>query len=74
MRLLQRVLEINTKSMEELRSALFREVPTVRISKSYSEPEMAADMFEADLSKLDQLYQRGRQSFREREADLKTLF
>lgn len=72
-RLLQRVLEINTKSMEQLRKVLFHDVHTVRISKTYAEPEMAADLFEANLDKLDKLYQRGRQSFREYETALREL-
>lgn len=73
-RLLQRVLEINTKSMNQLRRVLFQEVKTVRISNSYTEPAMATDLFEADLEKLDLLYQRGRESFREHENALKELF
>ncbi|MBB2817290.1 UNVERIFIED_ORG: patatin-like phospholipase/acyl hydrolase [Rhizobium esperanzae] len=73
-RLLQKVLEINTKSMHQLRNVLFKDVPTVRISKTYSEPDMAADLFESDLNKLDQIYQRGRESFREYETDLKAFF
>jgi len=66
-RLLQKVLEINTKSMDQLRHVLFQDVATIRISNRYTEPEMATDLFEADLKKLDQLWQRGRQSFRENE-------
>ena len=73
-RLLQKVLEINTKSMNQLRQVLYRDVPTVRISNTYSEPEMATDLFEANRDKLDQLYQRGRQSFRDNEGALKALF
>ncbi|NEJ12309.1 patatin [Rhizobium leguminosarum] len=73
-RLLQKVLEINTKSMHQLRNVLFKDVPTVRISNTYSEPDMAADLFESDIDKLDQVYQRGRESFREYELDLKALF
>jgi patatin-like phospholipase/acyl hydrolase len=73
-RLLQRVLEINTKSMEQLRKVLFGNVQTVRISQTYAEPEMAADLFEADLDKLDKLYQRGRQSYRDHEAALRAFF
>jgi patatin-like phospholipase/acyl hydrolase len=69
-RLLQKVLEINTKSMNQLRHVLFRTVPTARISKAYSEPAMATDLFEANLHKLDLLYQRGRESFREHEGSL----
>jgi hypothetical protein len=34
---------------------------------------MATDLFEADRGKLDQLYQRGRQSFREYENALRVL-
>lgn len=73
-RLLQKVLEINTKSMNQLRHVLFQAVPTVRISKTYSEPKMATDLFEADLDKLNQLYQRGRESFREYENSLAAFF
>ena len=56
---MQRVLEINTKSVNQLLHVLFNDVPTVRIANSYTEPRMATDLFEADLDKLDQLYQRG---------------
>ncbi len=72
-RLLQKVLEINTKSMDRLRFILFHEVQTVRINKSYTEPEMATDLFEADLSKLDTLYTRGRESYRENETELERV-
>jgi len=70
-RLLQKILEINTKSMDRLRHILFQRVPTIRISNAYSEPQMAADLFEADLTKLDLLYQRGRESFRPHERTLR---
>ena len=72
-RFIQRIMEINTKSMEQLRHVLFQEVPTIRISKAYTEPKMATDLFEADLNKLDQLYQRGRESFREHENALRAF-
>jgi patatin-like phospholipase/acyl hydrolase len=72
-RLLQRVLEINTKSMDQLRHVLFQEVETVRISKAYTDSKMAADLFEANLDKLDKLYQRGRESFRDLENDLNKI-
>jgi hypothetical protein len=73
MKFLQKTLEINTQSMDELRRALFREVPTVRINKAYTQPEMATDMLEADLDKLDLLWQRGRDSAREQEAELESF-
>jgi uncharacterized protein len=53
---------------------LFKDVQTVRISDEYSEPEMATDLFEHDLNKLNLLRQRGRESFRKHEAQLKALF
>ncbi len=67
----QRVLEINTQSMEELRKVLFREVRAVRINTKYTQPEMATDMLEADMNKLSKLWSRGRDSAREQEAQLK---
>jgi uncharacterized protein len=67
----QRMLEINTQSMDELRRALFRGVKTVRINTKYTEPEMATDMLEADMNKLSKLWSRGRDSAREQEALLK---
>jgi len=72
-KLLQKSLEINTQSMDQLRKVLFRDVPTIRINNRYTEPEMATDMFEADVSKLDILWQRGRDSAREVEADLRAF-
>lgn len=70
-KLLQKSLEINTQSMDQLRKVLFREVPTIRINNRYTQPEMATDMFEADLRKLDILWQRGRDSARELEGELR---
>jgi len=65
--LLQKVLEVNTQSMEQLRAVLFKTIKTVRISDTFSQPEMATDFMEYDLTKLDLLWQRGRESFAERE-------
>lgn len=69
--LLQKTLEINTQSMDQLRQVLFHDVPTVRVSDSYTTPEMATDLLEHDLRKLDILFQRGRESFASREAQLR---
>lgn len=73
LQLLQKTLEINTQSMEQLRSILYKNIPTVRISDTFSQPEMATDLMECDLTKLNILRQRGSESFAKREADLKTL-
>jgi patatin-like phospholipase/acyl hydrolase len=61
--LLQKTLEINTQSMDQLRHILYRHVPTVRISDTFEQPEMATDLFEHDLKKLNILRQRGAESF-----------
>lgn len=69
--LLQKTLEINTQSMDQLRSILFKDVQTVRISDTFEKPEMATDLMEHDLAKLNILRQRGAESFASREQQLK---
>jgi hypothetical protein len=68
--LLQKTLEINTQSMDQLRFILFRHIDTIRISDTFDQPEMATDLFEHDLDKLNLLRQRGVESFAKAEADL----
>jgi uncharacterized protein len=69
--LLQKTLEINTQSMDQLREVLFKNVATERISEAYTQPEMATDLFEHNLAKLNILRQRGAESYAAREAKLK---
>lgn len=69
--LLQKTLEINTQSMDQLRAIMFKDIPTIRISETFQTPEMATDLFEHDLSKLNILRQRGRESFAREELKLK---
>jgi len=71
--LLQKTLEINTQSMDQLRGILFKQIATVRISDTFEKPEMATDLFEHDLNKLNILRQRGSESFASHEAALKEL-
>lgn len=71
LQLLQKTLEINTQSMDQLRVILFKDVPTVRISDTFEQPEMTTDLFEHDLKKLNILRQRGRESFAKNEPLLK---
>lgn len=68
---LQKVLGTNTSSMDVLRSILFKNVPTIRISDAFVEPEMATDLLEHDLNKLNRLVQKGRLSFATHEKELK---
>ncbi|MGL3135137.1 patatin-like phospholipase family protein, partial [Klebsiella pneumoniae] len=69
--LLQKTLEINTQSMDQLRDILFKDIPTIRISDTFERPEMATDLLEYNLDKLNTLRQRGRESFGAREAQLR---
>lgn len=71
--LLQKTLEINTQSMDQLRVILYKHIRTIRISQSFSEPAMATDLFEHDLNKLNILTQRGVQSFAEHEQTLQAF-
>jgi patatin-like phospholipase/acyl hydrolase len=69
--LLQKTLEINTQSMDQLRAILFKDVNTIRISETFEQPEMATDLFEHDMNKLNLLRQRGVESFAKNEAALR---
>jgi hypothetical protein len=69
--LLQKTLEINTQSMDQLRQILFNDIATIRISDTFEQPEMATDLMERDLDKLNILRQRGRESFASREVQLR---
>jgi hypothetical protein len=71
--LLQKTLEINTQSMEQLRVILFKDIKTVRISDIFEKPEMATDLMEHNLDKLNMLRQRGSESYASREANLRDL-
>jgi uncharacterized protein len=72
--LLQKTLDVNTVSMEQLRSVLFKDIRTVRVNDAFPQPEMATHLLESDRDKLNLLYQRGIESFGKHEADLKALF
>jgi hypothetical protein len=57
--------------MDQLRAILFKDIPTIRISDTFERPEMATDLFESDLDKLNMLRQRGSESYATREAQLR---
>jgi patatin-like phospholipase/acyl hydrolase len=70
---IQKILNTNTCSMETLRFILVGNVQTVRISDTFSEPDMATDFLESDLNKLNRLVQKGRDSFAKREKEIREL-
>jgi predicted acylesterase/phospholipase RssA len=67
----QKLLEINTQSMDQLCRVLFRGVEVIRINTKYTQPEMATDMLESNMEKLGKLWNRGRDSAREQEPGLR---
>ena len=71
--LLQKTVNVNTASMGQLRSILFKDVRTVRINDHFERPEMATDLLESNLKKLNMLYQRGGESFAKYEDELKEI-
>jgi patatin-like phospholipase/acyl hydrolase len=71
--LLQKTLEINTQSMDQLRSVLFKNISTIRISEVFERPEMATDLLEHNLQKLNLLRQKGRDSFGSFETRIRSL-
>lgn len=71
--LLQKTLNVNTASMDQLRFILFKNIRTIRINDTFEQPEMATDLMESDRRKLNMLYQRGGESFAKHEAELRQL-
>ncbi|SPC18497.1 patatin-like phospholipase family protein [Cupriavidus taiwanensis] len=72
-RLLHKTLGINTHSLEQLAMLLCTDVPMVRISESFTTPDMAADLMEHNVDKLKLLYRRGLESFGKHERQLEQL-
>lgn len=71
--LLQKTLEINTQSMAQLHSVLFTGLTSVRVNQSFSQPEIATDLLEHDLNKLNKLWKRGRESFADFEREIDAI-
>ena len=69
--LLEKTLEINTESMDQLRAILFKDIPTIRINDTFQLLELATDLLENDINKLNKLRQWGRESFAQHEAELR---
>lgn len=69
-KLLTKTLEITTQSMEQLCSVLFGDVCVLRINDTFVRPDLACDMLENDVTKLDLICQQGRESFADRQVEL----
>ncbi len=73
LQLLQKTLEINTRSMEQLRSILYGDVPTIRVNDTFQQSEMATSLLEHDPGMLDRMHQAGRVSFAKCEFHIKSI-
>ena len=73
LQLLQKTLNVNTLSMEQLRFILFNDIQAVRVNDTFQQPEMATDLLEANIHKLNLLYQRGWESFAAHEENIRKL-
>ena len=68
-----KAFNVNTHSMAQLRTILFPSIATIRVSDGFTEPTMATDMFEHDLSKLNLIHRRGRESYGKQETAIRSL-
>ncbi len=73
-RLVPKMLEANTNTIEQIRLILFPDVSCVRVNDSFSQEEYATDMLESDTNKLKKLNALGRESFSKSEKDLREKF
>jgi len=72
--LLQKTLNVNANTTEIQTRYLLPDVPQVRVSDRFEHPDLAMDFLENDLKKLNVLVQKGRESFSQRETELKEFF
>lgn len=70
---LQTILDTNTHSMEIISNILFSDLPMVRVDDVFREPDLATDLLEHDLKKLNRLTQKGRDSYRKYEPKIAEL-
>jgi uncharacterized protein len=66
-----KMFNISSKTIEQLRIVLFPQVPCVRVSESYPQPEYATDFIDNDIDKLRKLHSLGRESFAKFEKDVR---
>ena len=66
-----KMFNISSKTIDQLRIILFPQVPCVRVSESYPQPEYATDLLESDVEKLKKLHSLGRESFAKYENEIR---
>lgn len=69
-----KIFNVNSSSFEQLRTIYCNDIQAIRINESNPSPEVAVNLLESDLTKLEKLYQLGQKSFGQHEADIKRCF
>lgn len=73
-RTLTPLLVANASTVPPLRTALFSDIPWIRIDDAFPEAQYRTSFTESNAKTLDGIYQLGRRSFGEREAELRAFF
>ena len=72
--LLEKMLNANTNTFEQLRQVLFPSVQVIRVNDSFTDIRYSTTFLESDPNKLEELMDLGRESFGKHEKGVKTLF
>ena len=67
------LLRTGSNTVETLRGLLYADVPTVRIDHTTADDRLRTDVVERDTVKLEAIYEFGRESFREREVEIRRV-
>ena len=67
------LLQTSSNTVETLRGLLFRDVDTLRIDQAWADNRYRTDFMESDRRKLRSIYQLGRKSFEDHEAQIMLL-
>lgn len=73
-KLVLKVLEANTITIEQLRLILFPDIAAIRINDAFPQNEYQTDMLESDPAMLNKLNALGRESFARHEGNLINMF
>ncbi len=72
--LIDTTFSANTNTLEQIRSLLFSDIQAVRIDDSFTDGRYATNMLEHDIEKLRKIQDLGRESFGQRETEIRELF
>lgn len=72
--LLQKTLDVSANTTEIQTRFLVPGLPHIRVSDRFESPDLATDLLECSISKLNLLLQKGRDSFASRENEISNLF